>query len=318
MARRVFGAFFAHLAAVVPSLAFAQAWSVQSGVIVRGEYDSNYFFAPDNAQSAFTTSLTPFVTAARRTEASDVAALIAVGGNLVSGLSSATDYLSGRLALDGTLREARSTWTGNVAFSRSAMLQTEAQNAGAVLGLAYTNAAGANGTYTYALTERWSLGAFASAYSNRYEGVSGGTSFSDDHGYYAGGNAGYAFSDRTQLTATAGYIYYSSDVSNSESVTATLGLVHQFSPRLKISISAGGFSIDTTATQGTLTGNRRPRHGRALWRSGPLRLLRKFRDCHKSCREPRPERRRCSQQERPGRRLALLPGHRSPYGSAGS
>ena len=140
------------------------------------------------------------------------------------------------------------------------------------LGLAYTNAAGVNGTYTYALTERWSVGAVASAYSNRYEGVSSGSSFSDNHGYYAGGNAGYAFSDRTQLTATAGYAYYSSDISHSDSATATLGLVHQFSPGLTISASGGGFWSDTTATQGAFTGSARRATRRPVWRSDQLRL----------------------------------------------
>ena len=67
----------------VPSLAKAQAWSVQSGVAARVEYNDNYFFTANNAQSAFTASVTPFVTAARRTETSDVTALLAVGANKV-------------------------------------------------------------------------------------------------------------------------------------------------------------------------------------------------------------------------------------------
>ncbi len=172
---RLVGMLVAGLAVAAPSLSSAQAWSLQGGVVARGEYSDNYFLTSDNPQSAFTTSVTPFVTAARRTETSDVAALLAVGGNWVSGLSPTTDYVSGRFGLDGSLREDRSTWTGDLAFVRSATLQAESQTTSAVLGLAYTNATSVNGTYTYALTERWSLGAAASAYSNRYEGVGSGS-----------------------------------------------------------------------------------------------------------------------------------------------
>ena len=73
------------LAALVPSVAAAQAWSVQSGVAARGEYNDNYFLTPTNQQSAFTASVSPFVTAARRTETTDVTALLAVGLNRVWG-----------------------------------------------------------------------------------------------------------------------------------------------------------------------------------------------------------------------------------------
>ena len=242
----------AALAAAGPSAALAQAWSLQSGVVVRGEYSDNYFFASDNTQSAFTTSATPFVTLARRTEVSDVAAVAAIGGNWVSGPSLGTSYASGRFGLDGTLREPNATWSGNVAFTRNATLQTEAQTTSAVLGLAYTNALNATGSYTFALTERWSIGASVSGYDNRYDSVASNASFANNHGYYAGGNAGYEFSETTQLSASVGYSYYTSDQSHSDSVTATIGIVHQFSPQLTVSGSAGGFSSDTTNTQGNL------------------------------------------------------------------
>jgi hypothetical protein len=109
MAIRFGVAFVAAAATVVPSLAAAQEWSVQSGATARTEYNDNYFFTPIDKQSAFTGTVTPFVTAARRTEATDVTALVAVGANKVWGVSPSTDYLSGRFGLDGSPREARST-----------------------------------------------------------------------------------------------------------------------------------------------------------------------------------------------------------------
>ena len=125
-------------------------------------------------------------------------------------------------------------------------------NTDVVLGLAYTNAAGAMGSYTYAIGERWSAGATASVYSNRYSDVGSDGTFSNNHGYYAGGTLGYAYSERTQATLAAGYSYYSSDISHSDSMTATLGIVHQVSPQLTISVSGGGFWSDTTVAQGIL------------------------------------------------------------------
>ena len=56
-----------------------------------------------------------------------------------------------------------------------------------MLVLAYTNAA-VDGTYMYALTERWSLGVNAGGYSNRYEGVENGGTLPNNHGYYVGGD----------------------------------------------------------------------------------------------------------------------------------
>ena len=118
--------------------------------------------------------------------------------------------------------------------------------------LAFTNSASVAGTYSYALTERWSLGAGIGAYDNRYDSVAGAATFSNNHGYYAGGNVGYAYSDSTQVTLTAAYSDYSSNITNDSAVTTTIGVVHQFSPQLTISLSAGGFWSDTTAAQSVL------------------------------------------------------------------
>jgi opacity protein-like surface antigen len=255
MRARIVTAVVAVAAAGWPTLASAQTWSVQSGFTARGEYNDNYFFAPNNQQPAFTATATPFVTAARRTETSDVTALLAVGANKVWlwDPSETTDYLSGRLGLNGSLRDERSTWTGNISFSRAPTLQNQVTATGTVLGLANTNAGAVNGGYTYALTERWSLGATAGGFGNRYESVLGsGSSLQNNQSYYAGGNVGYALSDRTQFSFSAVYSHYSSDITRGDYVTTTLGVVHQFSPRLTISASVGEFWSDITATQTAL------------------------------------------------------------------
>jgi hypothetical protein len=237
------------------SLANAQVWSLHSGATGRVEYNDNYFFVPVDTQSAFTASITPFLTAARRTETSDVTALVAVGANKVWGLSPSVDpYLSGRLALVGSLREARSTWTGNASFVRSANLQNEAGQTGAPLVLAFTDAASVTGEYAFALTERWSLGATVGVYSNRYEAIKSDSPLSNNHGYYASGNVEYAYSDRTQFTFVTGYTYDDSSVARTSGVTATVGAVHQFSPQLTVSASAGIFWSDTEPRATALAG----------------------------------------------------------------
>ena len=267
-----FGVTFVAIAATaVASFADAQDWSVQSGAAARVEYNDNYFFTtnatqsviagvptPVGTQSAFTGSITPFITAARRTESSDVTALLAIGANKVWGLSQNVDYASGNFGVSGSLREERSTWAGGASFVRSASLQNEVGQAGTALVLAFTNAASANGAYTYALTERWSVGATVGAYNNTYDGVETGATFSNNHGYTAGGNVGYAYSDRTQLTFTAGYSRYISDITHSSDVVTTIGVVHQFSPQLTISASAGGFWSDAKVVQNDVpaTGSR--------------------------------------------------------------
>ena len=51
---------------------------------------------------------------------------------------------------------------------------------------------------------------------------------------------------------SAVYSHYSSDITRSDSVTTTLGVVHQFSPQLTISASVGGFWSDIEATKNAL------------------------------------------------------------------
>jgi len=257
--------FLAAAATVMASLANAQVWSLHSGATGRVEYNDNYFFVPVDTQSAFTASITPFLTAARRTETSDVTALIAVGANEVWGDPSAVSYLSGRFDLDGSVRDARSTWAGRASFVRSADLQNQAGLTAAPLVLAYTNAASVTGAYTYAMTERWSLGATVGAYSNHYDVVESNAALSNNHGYYGTGTVGYAYSDRTQITFLAGYTNYVSDVARSNGVTTTVGAVHQFSPQLTVSASVGVFWSDTDATGNSLAGGDHRRDSGGLY-----------------------------------------------------
>jgi hypothetical protein len=263
MVKRFGVAFVATAATVVASHANAQEWSLQSGGTARIEYNDNYFFTPVDTQSGLTGSITPFITAARRTETSDVTALLAVGANKVWGLSPTVDYVSGSFSLNGSLREERSTWSGGASFVRSANLQNETTQTGTALVLAVTNAASVTGAYSYALTERWSLGATAGAYNNRYDGVENGATLSNNHGYYASGNVDYAYSERTQVTFTAGYSNYVSNVTHSNELTTTIGVVHKFSPQLTISASVGGFWSDTKVVQNDLpaTGSRQHENG---------------------------------------------------------
>src|SRR5262245_974635 len=242
------------LAAILPSVAAAQAWLVHSGVAARGEYNDNYFLTTANRQSAFTASVSPFVTAARRTETTDVTALLAIGLNEVwgSGSFQTTNYLSGRLGLNGAVREERSTWAGTISFSRAPLLQSAQTPAGVTLVRAYTNAAAVNGTYEYALTERWSVGAIAGWYRNDYSAVEGASTLSDNWGYSAGATLNYRYSERTRVTAAAVFSHYSSDITRSDAVTTTLGIVHEFSPQLTLSASVGGFWSDIEATQTAL------------------------------------------------------------------
>ncbi len=248
-AKRVAIILVAAAATAGPSIATAQAWSVQSGATGRGEYTDNYFFTAENPQSAFTASISPFITAARRTENDEIAALLAVGANRVWGPSPTTDYLSGRFALNASARQVRSTWAGNISIMRAPSLQDELTPSGSILALAYVDNAAVNGSYTYEFTELWSLGVNAGGYGNRYENVEGGGTQPNNHGYSVGATTRYAFSDRTPLTFSVSYSYFSSDLTRSESVTPTLGIVHQFSPSLTISATVGGFWTTTEAGQ---------------------------------------------------------------------
>jgi opacity protein-like surface antigen len=240
------------LVAFMPTVATAQAWFVQGGAAARTEFNDNYFLTSSNRQSAFTASVSPFVTAARRTETTDVTALLAVGLNEVWGPSPTTTYLSGSLGLNGDLRDERSTWAGAVSLSRAPLLQSAQTSTGVALVRAYTNTANLNGSYSYALTERWSVSAIVGWYGNTYDAVEDGGSLSDNRGYNAGATLDYRYSERTRATSAVTYSHYSSDITRNDAVTTTLGFVHELSPQLTLSASIGWFSSDIETTQTAL------------------------------------------------------------------
>jgi opacity protein-like surface antigen len=231
----------AAMAVAVPIIATAQSWSIQAGGAARGEFNDNYFFTPDDRQWAFTGSVVPFVTAVRRTETTDVSALLAVGANRVWTSSADSDYLSARLGLLGTRTEVAQTFSGGVSVSRVPSLQSEVTLAGVALTRVYVNNASANGAYSHALSERWSLGATAGAYVNRYDSLAGPNTLQNNRGYLVGATMGYAASSRTQLTAATQYSYFTSDVVSNDTFTATLGVAHDISPQIAVSASVGGF-----------------------------------------------------------------------------
>jgi hypothetical protein len=234
-------------------IAAAEAWLLQNGFSARTQYTDNYFFTSTGKESGFTATVSPFLTAARRTETSEVAAVLAVGANKVWGLSENIDYVSGRLGLDGTLRDDRSTWAGSVAYSRAPTLQNQITLRGNVLALAYTDAASATGSYSYQLSERWSLGARAGAFNNQYSSVqSTNAALQSNSAYFGGGSVNYAYSERTQFNFVAAYAHTTSDVTRSDSITTTIGFVHRFSEQFTVSASVGKFWTDIQATQTAL------------------------------------------------------------------
>lgn len=238
------------MAYALSPFAAGQQWQLQAGGAARGEWNDNYFFTADNAESAFVLSLAPFLTATQKTDTSELAALFAVGANKVWGPSGAKDYVSGRLGVSGMQSDAVSSANGSLSISRAPALQNEVTPAGIVQTLAFTDNAMANAVYSRALSERWSAGATVSAYANHYDKAADApTTFQNNWSWSAGANAGYAVSSQAQLTFTTLFSHYSSDVERDDSVTATAALAYDVSPRLAVSGSVGYFwtSSDTDA-----------------------------------------------------------------------
>ena len=262
---RIARAVAAAAGVLAASTAVAQQWLVYTGAAGRVEYNDNYFFtAPGQTasgnpnstvdpESAMTLSLVPFVTASRRTEDSEVTALLTIGGNAVWGPSLSDDYLTGRFALDGTLREGRGTWRGRTSYYRDSSLAQAISGAGVQLVRAYVDTGVLEGSYDYLMTDRWTIGATAGGYGNWYDTVQGAGATQDDWGYNVNGRLGYVYSDQARLNYTLGYTYYASDITRSSVLTTTVGVVYRFSPQLTVSGSVGGFWSDTTARQ-TLPG----------------------------------------------------------------
>jgi hypothetical protein len=221
----------------------AQEWVVNSGFTTGVSYTDNYFLSTTNQQSGTTLTIAPFVSAARNTETSSVNAFLGVGANKVLGVTPRTEYLNGRLGLDGTLTGERSTYGAFFNAARQSTLQSQPLPSGGVgLARTYQDTLSTGATYSYALSERWTAGANATWNANNYEAVGPGVgSLPDNRGYTAGGSLTYLYSPRTQLTGSASYSHLQSDVSRSNYVTAALGVTHQFSERLTLFASVGHF-----------------------------------------------------------------------------
>jgi hypothetical protein len=130
------------------------------------------------------------------------------------------------------------------------LLQLAQTQAGSTLVRADTNAANVNGAYSYALTERWWIGAVAGWYQNTYAAVEGAQgTLSDNSGYLAGATLDHRYSDRTGFKAATMFSHYVSDITQSDVVTTTLGIAHQVSPQLTLSASVGGLWSETENKQ---------------------------------------------------------------------
>lgn len=227
-------------------MAAAQQWQLQAGGALRGEYNDNYFFTSNDRDSAFVLSLTPFVTALRRTDTSEVAAVFALGANKVTGVSGAKDYVSGRAGVNASQFDDASTASGMLSISRTPSLQSESTPLGVVRSLAFSDNATIDGNYSRALTERWSVGAAANAYANRYDSVSNGAAnFQNNASWSIAGNAGYAWSSRTQAKFTALFSHFRSDVETDDAVTASASIAQDVTPQLAVSAAVGYYWLSS-------------------------------------------------------------------------
>ena len=244
------------VATLAPALAVAQEWQLVYGGASRAEYTDNYYYvAPSSTgassvgpESAFTLSLIPFVAAVRRTEVSEVKAIASIGANKAWGVSE--EYLSARVALEGLLREERSTWTGSISYDRTSELQDVISNQQVVLVRTYTDTVSLDGALTYRLTEQWVAGTGVSGEFNRYDSVQDVASVVDDVNVAAYGDLRYDFSDRTRALFSLNYTYYAGDLTRSDIVTARAGIAHRYSPQLAVSATAGWYWSDTRNRSG--------------------------------------------------------------------
>ncbi|MCK7500975.1 MAG: Wzz/FepE/Etk N-terminal domain-containing protein [Comamonadaceae bacterium] len=171
---------------------------------------------------------------------SDVTALLAIGANKVWGISPSEEYLSGRVRAgrETSGRNARSGRAGRPTPARRRSSRRSATRKSCSRGPIRTRHCW-RARYNYELTDRWTIGATVGGYANWYDSVEGLDTQSDDWGYNVTGNLGYAYSDKTRLTYTLGYTYYASDITRSNVLATTLGVVHQFSPQLTV-LGLGG------------------------------------------------------------------------------
>lgn len=247
---------FARLAAAAAAAlaalpAVAQEFGFRAGGGARVEYTDNYQLRAFDQVGATTVTVSPFVTGYRRSENSQINLLAGLGYNYVFASELGNDdYWSGRLNLNGSTVQERHSYGFNVGAIRDQTIRTETVQTGVVFGAGSTRTgltAGAN--YDYALTERWSAGVFGSVFSNSYDQAQGRTAIQDNDGWNIGANAAYSWSDRTRFTLATTYGKFTSDITDSDSISTTLEVSHQYSSDLRVSLSGGYFWSSVESTQ---------------------------------------------------------------------
>jgi hypothetical protein len=238
--------------AVVASLpAVSQEWGFRTGAASRVEYTDNYQLRAFDQIGATTVTVAPFVTGYRRTESSQIDLLAGVGYNYVlASEGENTDYWSGRLGLSGSSVQERHTYGFNVGVVRDQTIRTETFQTGVLIGPGSTRTSSTAGlTYDYQVDERWTAGVSGNVFASSFDDVQEGSAVQDNDGWSVGGNLGYALSDRTRLTLSTTYAMFFSDITDSSSVSATLGVAHRYSERLSFSAYGGYFWSSIESTQ---------------------------------------------------------------------
>jgi hypothetical protein len=226
--------------------ALGAEWAIEPSIESRASNTDNINLTPNVHENVLGISVSPRVTFARRTEATEVAGTASLGINRYPG-NSGLDTDDASLSLTSQLRGERSSYGLSAAYIRDSTLQTELATTGIVQTRRQRDLVTLSPSWSYSLTERSSVFAQYRYDQAKYQAGAGLSDYSSQQG---SGGYQYLLSERTTATLSGGYSRYKTDdgsiLTNSNSVN--IGLTHNPIERLTLALGIGARRSDTKIT----------------------------------------------------------------------
>ncbi len=240
-------------AAACSLLAFAceaAEWVIEPSVESRASNTDNINLTPNVHENVPALSVSPRVTFARRTEATDIAGTASLGFNRYPG-NSELDADDAGLSLTSQWRNERSSYGVAAAYIRDSTLQTELATTGIVQARRQRDLVTLSPSWSYSLTLRSSIFAQYQYGQSKYES---GAGLSDNSSQQVSGGYRYLVSERTSATVSGSYSRYETDdgslLTRANSLSAAIS--HSLAERLTVGLGIGVRRSGTTITSTAL------------------------------------------------------------------
>jgi hypothetical protein len=219
--------------------AAAAEWSIEPYIGLRTDYSDNYLFVQGGHNPGWDVSLSPGFKATEQTETTSftwTANLSAVHNDVID----PRNRVDANTTLGWQYKGERDTYGATLTYVRDLTLASELTNTGYLTSVVERNSYIFTPSYARQLTERWAAGISASAAFSRYA-QTGDNGLDNYDSYGVSPTLSYALDPQTKVIGALGGSWYrATPIENrTDSYTATIGITHQYTERLKLGATVG-------------------------------------------------------------------------------